>query len=151
CALPICDAVVWADPFCAQVAPAGDVDFVEIVVEEGPAYVIANVDPLATQGCALALFDPYLELLEGDGATLVTANADYDGACPRLVVADLDPGSYCLRGSESPYSIGQRAEFPYALRVDIDWCGNGIWGPLEECDDGNTTDLDGCSATCDKE
>lgn len=145
------DAVVWADPFYAQVAPAGDVDFVEIVVEEGPAYVIANVDPLATQGCALALFDPYLELLEGDGATLVTANDDYDGVCPRLVVEDLDPGSYFLRVSESPYSIGQRAEFPYALRVDIDWCGNGIWGPLEECDDGNTTDLDGCSATCDKE
>ncbi len=145
------DAAGWAAPFYAEVSPAGDVDLVEIVIAEGPASVIANVDSLATEGCSLALFDPYLELLEDDGETLVMANDDYDGYCPRLVAKDLDPGSYYLRVSESPYSVGQRAEFPYGLRVDIDWCGNGIWGPLEECDDGNTADLDGCSASCDTE
>lgn len=145
------DATVWAAPFYGEVAPAADVDFVEIAIEEGPASVIANIQPLATQGCSLALFDPYLELLEGDGETLVMVNDDYDGVCSRLVAEDLDPGSYYLRVSESPYSVGERSEFPYRLLVDIDWCGNGIWGALEECDDGNTTDLDGCSATCDKE
>src|SRR6478736_7897287 len=27
-------------------------------------------------------------------------------------------------------------------------CGNGIREPGEQCDDGNTTNLDGCDATC---
>jgi cysteine-rich repeat protein len=30
-------------------------------------------------------------------------------------------------------------------------CGNGVTGPGEECDDGNTIDGDGCSAECTKE
>jgi cysteine-rich repeat protein len=30
-------------------------------------------------------------------------------------------------------------------------CGNGVTGPGEECDDGNTADGDGCSAECTKE
>ena len=35
-------------------------------------------------------------------------------------------------------------------RVDhlLDPCGNGILSPAEQCDDGNTTSGDGCSATC---
>jgi len=30
-------------------------------------------------------------------------------------------------------------------------CGDGILDPLEECDDGNNVDEDGCSATCEDE
>lgn len=30
-------------------------------------------------------------------------------------------------------------------------CGDGILGPNEQCDDGNTKDGDGCSANCEKE
>jgi cysteine-rich repeat protein len=30
----------------------------------------------------------------------------------------------------------------------IDVCGDGVHGPLEQCDDGNTVNGDGCSATC---
>ena len=30
----------------------------------------------------------------------------------------------------------------------IDSCGNGMLSPAEQCDDGNTTSGDGCSATC---
>lgn len=145
------DAAVWAAPFYAEISPTGDADFVEIAIDEGPASVIANIEPLALEGCSLALFDPYLELYEEDGETVVIANDDYDGVCPRLVAEELDAGSYYLRVSESPYSVGSRSEFPYGLRVNIDWCGNGTWGPLEECDDGNTADLDGCSATCETE
>ncbi|MEY3015633.1 MAG: hypothetical protein RIT45_4368 [Pseudomonadota bacterium] len=33
-------------------------------------------------------------------------------------------------------------------RTLADTCGNGIVEPSEECDDGNNTDGDGCSATC---
>lgn len=145
------DATVWSEPFYAEVSPAGDADFIEITIDEGPASVIANIDSLAAEGCSLALFDPYVELLEEDGETVVGANDDYDGVCSKLVAEGLDAGSYYLRVAESPYSVGVRSEFPYRLRVNLDWCGNGTWGPLEECDDGNTTDLDGCSASCDTE
>ena len=37
---------------------------------------------------------------------------------------------------------GLRLALPYSL------CGNNIQEPGETCDDGNTTSLDGCSATC---
>lgn len=144
-------ASVWVEPFYAEVSPAGDVDFIEITVEEGPASVIANIDTLAAEGCSLALFDPYIELIDADGETVIHANDDYDGVCSKLVAEGLDAGAYYLRVSESPYSVALRSEFPYQLRVNIDWCGNGTWGPLEECDDGNTDDLDGCSATCEEE
>ena len=30
----------------------------------------------------------------------------------------------------------------------LDRCGNGVLSPAEQCDDGNTTSGDGCSATC---
>lgn len=37
----------------------------------------------------------------------------------------------------------------YALHIDIDaTCGNGVFEGTEDCDDGNTDDDDGCSATC---
>jgi len=145
------DATAWSAPFYAEVSPAGDVDTIEISIAEGPGSVIANIDSLASQGCSLALFDPYVELLDADGESVLVANDDHDGVCSRLVAEDLDAGSYYLRVSESPYSVGVRSEFPYQLRVNIDWCGNGTWGPLEECDDGNLEDLDGCSATCENE
>jgi len=145
------DATPWSSPFYSEVSPAGDVDTVAVNIEEGPGSIIANIDSLVVEGCPLGLFDPQIELLEADGESVLGANDDYDGVCSRLVVEDLDAGSYYLRVSESPYSSALRADFPYRLRVDIDWCGNGVWGPLEECDDGNTDDLDGCSATCDEE
>lgn len=142
------EATAWIAPFYGEVSPAGDADFVEITIDEAPGSVIANIESLATEGCSLALVDPYVALLDADGETLIAENDDYDGVCPRLVAEGLDAGSYYLRVSESPYSVGVRAEFPYRMRVNIDWCGNGTWGPLEECDDGNTADLDGCDATC---
>jgi hypothetical protein len=44
------------------------------------------------------------------------------------------------------------AEGTGILSVNCDsqdgWCGNGIIDPGEQCDDGNTADCDGCSATC---
>jgi cysteine-rich repeat protein len=33
----------------------------------------------------------------------------------------------------------------------FDTCGNGVLSPAEQCDDGNTTTGDGCSATCRRE
>lgn len=145
------DATPWSDPFYAEVSPAGDVDTVAVSIEEGPGSIIANIDSLVVEGCPLALFDPQIELLDADGESVLGANDDYDGVCSKLVAEDLDAGSYYLRVSESPYSVAPRADFPYQLRVNIDWCGNGTWGPLEECDDGNVEDLDGCSASCEAE
>jgi cysteine-rich repeat protein len=56
-------------------------------------------------------------------------------------------------GSLSDAGIGEDF-FPGVFQftpVDVGSCGDGIVDPGEQCDDGNTLDGDGCSATCDTE
>lgn len=146
------NADAWVSPFYGRITPQGDEDLVEISVDDGPAYVIANVDDtLVFSGCGLETIDPYLWLLDSDGSSVLEKNDDYNGTCPRVIAEDLAAGTYYLKVAESPNSVGQRSDFPYRLRVTIDWCGNDWRGPLEECDDGNTDNGDGCDDACQNE
>lgn len=43
---------------------------------------------------------------------------------------------------------GQICAAAQAVCVDMNGCGDGIMGGLEVCDDGNTSNKDGCSANC---
>lgn len=137
--------------FYGEISPQGDVDVVAIEITDDASYVVLNTYTLAAGGCGLELFDPFLELLDSDGTTVVAENDDYNGTCARVIAEDIDAGTYYVRVSESPNSIGLRSEFPYWLGVTIDFCGNGVWGPLEECDDGNAENGDGCSGRCETE
>jgi cysteine-rich repeat protein len=151
------DGPFWPDPYPVEgpyygrISPADDVDFVSVNVPEDDAYVIISTYSLAAGSCEAGMHDPYLTLLAPDRATEVASNDDYDGTCSRLVAEHLDAGEYVVGVSTSPNSIAPRKEFPYELAVTVDWCGNGVWGPLEECDDGNTESDDGCSDSCRKE
>lgn len=140
--------VIGDEPYFGLIEPAGDVDRVVVEVPEDSAYAIINVYSLVAGGCEAAQFDPELTLLSADLATEIARNDDHNGSCPRLVSDALAAGLYVVEVRESVDSVAQRHEFPYELAVTVDWCGNGEWGPREECDDGNTESGDGCSSTC---
>ena len=88
--------------------------------------------------------------LRTDSGTALASNDDRDGAtdfCSSLVYG-LMPGQTVYAhvldlGDNSPISAYVlEAEFRSVV------CGDGAVGPAEQCDDGNTTDGDGCSAQC---
>jgi fibro-slime domain-containing protein len=112
----------------------------------------------------------------GDGCTgICTVEAGYvcpasGGACTRAWVCGngmIDPGEACDDGN----TVGGDGCLGNCTTVEAGWtcpkgangtggpctkvpanvCGNGILGPGEECDDGNTVSDDGCSATCSAE
>jgi len=145
------EANAYEAPFYGEISPQGDIDVVAIEVVDDGSYVIANTFTLVSGGCTFESFDPFLQLLDVDGTTPLAENDDDDGTCSRIVFEGLDIGTYYLAVRESSNSVGVRSEFPYRLGVTIDSCGNGSRGPLEECDDGNTDDSDGCSSSCQTE
>jgi uncharacterized repeat protein (TIGR01451 family) len=50
--------------------------------------------------------------------------------------------------SADPDGAGPAPEVTAVVEVEIGECGDGIIGDLEECDDANTADGDGCSSSC---
>ncbi len=91
------------------------------------------------------------------------AGISCDGACASQSTSFLDGTSVTLTAVADPFSTfagwsgactgaGLTCTFtvsgPSAVVARFITCGNGILGPTEGCDDGNTTSGDGCDATC---
>lgn len=151
------DGVIVGPPaavtFSGAVSPAGDRDFYRVDVSAG-AILIAETGAPSAGTCAGANTILRLTSITGDPIGL-----DDDGgvdACSRMSGIDtaalrLAPGSYLLSVGES----GDDAEVPaYELTVELRpllACGNGLLEVPEACDDANTTDGDGCTASCELE
>ncbi len=73
----------------------------------------------------------------------VAAFGDLDGDG----IADLLVGA----GGDDDGASGAGAVYVISLDGSAAVCGDGALDPAEQCDDGNTTPLDGCSATCEVE
>lgn len=136
------------DPFVGEISPAGDVDYVEVTIANGPASLV--VEAYDVDGsCAAMTADSYLEIWDADGTVLLAADDDSgEGFCAKVAVGGLDAGKYLVRVSASPFDAG--ATFPYFLTasVQLDLCGDGVKTVAEQCDDANLTNGDGCSSTC---
>jgi cysteine-rich repeat protein len=84
---------------------------------------------------------------DGDGRVVLSEAVEAivvalgQGATTDCPAADLD-GDGSVSIAEILLAVGD------LLRPDSSCCGDGQAQPLEECDDGNTFDGDGCSATC---
>lgn len=76
----------------------------------------------------------------GDGTSCGTANICIDKACVLSTCGD----------GYVDASAGESCEPPNTATCDADCqtCGDGIRGADEQCDDGNTTNLDGCDGAC---
>ena len=96
--------------------------------------------------CASNLLDSYLTAYDSNGFPILSADGGGPGKCALVSVPGLTPGDYYVEvreGSSVP-------PFGYALKIDVKLviCGDGVIGPGEQCDDGNTVNGDGCSSTC---
>ncbi|MFQ5666965.1 MAG: PQQ-dependent sugar dehydrogenase [Candidatus Binatia bacterium] len=88
------------------------------------------------------------------GRSCVSRNRTLDGRAARV-------SAHCPRGTVARLACAARqailaAGLPYDLLASTGFahlchtatCGNGSLEPGEQCDDGNVTNADGCSATC---
>lgn len=130
-----------------SVSPADDVDYYRITV---PAN--GNVRAETSDGAGGCNFDTVVTLYRPDGTTEVSSNDDSgEGFCSLLDPAvdadltDLAAGDYYLAVEAVGTATGA---YTLTVAVGAAGCGNGFVEGTEQCDDGNTTEGDGCTATC---
>jgi len=106
----------------------------------------------------------------GEGDDPATPGADFNPIPNSVVIApnevvtdfyvitlddlDFEPTeSFVIRIQDvsNPHVIGQRSAVGFIVDNDQPICGNGTVEEPEQCDDGNTIDGDGCSASCEIE
>lgn len=89
------------------------------------------------------------DLLEpAQGSTWNVAFSSAEFGNESFTTPVLAAGSYAVLVSTWSFS-GAVASYTLRLRAHAPaGCGNGLLGPGEECDDGNSVSGDGCSATC---
>lgn len=138
----------YVAPWFGAIASEGDVDVIKIVVASSPSTLTASIGDF-DGGCQAGALDSYLEILDKNGATLLTTDDDGGvGTCSSAQATNLTPGTYYVRVSASPKAT--LATFAYKLSVALttDLCGDGVVTGGEQCDDGNLAAGDGCGATC---
>ncbi len=155
---PAAAVIITSTPadMLGQIAPIGDEDWYVVDIPQG--YHLEAF--LSVGGSGICSADPRgrLELFDPDGTTLRASDAGsgFDGNCGRIApdtypgaTTDLPAGRYYLRVRE----LGDDALVPnyiLSIRVIAPGCGNGVRdsGLLEQCDDGNRRDGDGCTIDC---
>ncbi|MCC6996825.1 MAG: DUF4215 domain-containing protein [Deltaproteobacteria bacterium] len=131
--------------------PAADEDFWKFHLDARSDVLIETFDEMGPGKCAT--MDTVIELRGMDGTTIITSDDDGGvGACSLIdpatntLARGLARGDYYVR--VRLYSTTSTAA-AYHLRVRVvAQCGNNVRESTEMCDDGNTTDGDGCQSTC---
>ncbi|MBK8012376.1 MAG: DUF4215 domain-containing protein [Deltaproteobacteria bacterium] len=140
---------LWA----GALEPAGDADVYAIDIAEGD-HLLAYVTIDSFDTCP---GEPHasLTLLDTDGQTVLARNDDGgpNGRCGRIA-PDTTEAAYSMPGGRYYLVVreveGDAEARAYFLHVQVvaPGCGNAIIDEAETCDDGNTTNGDGCDATC---
>jgi cysteine-rich repeat protein len=142
-------ADTYSAGFAAEISPEGDEDFVEVTLTTTPSSIRARSLDFWDE-CERGDLDSLVQIIDTDGTTVLESDDDGGiGTCSDAIATGLDAGTYYVRVAAAP--LGTTPVFPYRLDVVVEPCGNGLLGPGEECDDGDTTGGDGCSATCQNE
>ncbi|WP_437825232.1 pre-peptidase C-terminal domain-containing protein [Sorangium sp. So ce1153] len=141
-------ANTYAAPFFAAIDPRADQDLVRVTVPSGPTVLIAETTDVTSDDCLNNRLDSVIEILDDSGATIVRRDRGETGLCARAVAPSLAAGDYYVRVTAATGAA--RTTFPYRLDVTLveEACGDGNLTEGEQCDDGNTDALDGCSPTC---
>ena len=132
----------------AALVPGTDRDFFKITLARTTAL---HVETYGVAGPGTCGGDTYLELLSSTGTTILSDDEDGFGNCSKIdplvdtAVQALAAGTYYVK--VRPF--GSAAIEGYGLDVRAAWsCGDGTVAGLEQCDDGNAIETDGCSSTC---
>lgn len=143
-----------ADGAFGAIGPAGDVDWYTVdVVQAGSSIRAVVSDGLG--GCPPG-FDSLLVLYDPFGSSIASDDESGAASCSLIdPVAQpgakgLPSGTYALAVSQASGAVAQPW---YVLEVVVHppGCGDAVLGAGEQCDDGNETDGDGCSASCQAE
>lgn len=128
------------------IATSGDLDWYRVVVPAGGSVLAQTSDGMG--GCAT---DTLLGLYTDTGVLLGEDDDDGSGDCSAIdpvrdgFARNLAAGTYYVRVSGA---AGDTGSYTLIVLVRAAGCGNGIVESGEQCEDGNTASLDGCSATC---
>lgn len=139
-------------PANGEIGVPGDADFYSVVVTEG-----GNVRAETSDGAGGCDTDTFISLLAADGTTVLATNDEGGfGSCslidPQAVPAarNLAAGTYYVVVEH--YDVDEVGTYTLNVLVGAAACGNRIRESRaavpEQCDDGNATAGDGCSATC---
>lgn len=134
----------------ANVNPATDLEVVQVTAS-AESYLAVETLTSTAGTCAS---DTFLTLYSSTGTTTIGVD-DADGVSSCSAIrpsvdswARLPAGNYWLVAEED----GQNATISNLVMnvqlLPVNQCGNGVAETGEGCDDGNTTNGDGCSATC---
>jgi len=144
-----------ADGFLGAISPLGDLDYYSFdVVTPGSSVFVQVTDGL--NGCPSG-FDSRLTLFNPANALLSSVDDGGIAKCSLLspattpTAANMAPGKYRVRVE---YNGNTAAVASYVVKIQVvsPICGDGvIQTGTEQCDDGNSTANDGCSATCQAE
>lgn len=131
--------------FTGSIYPQGDVDVYEVdVINAGSEMTVTISDGMG--GCPAGL--SVAVRVDGPNGLLGSDS----GSCPQLSpfanpdMANLPAGKHYVQIESASFSIEDFYVVDIALQAPF--CGNGATQGVEQCDDGNNTPGDGCSATC---
>lgn len=134
------------------ITPTTDVDIFSITIPQGKSATLTaeTLDGFLGTTCASGDVDT-LVTVRDSAASVLNSNDDKAAGnkCSLITVSGLLPGEYYIEVMKSP-SAGASSTFDYTLSIGLQLftCGNGIKESIEQCDDGNQTNNDGCSANC---
>ena len=101
-------------------------------------------------------FSPTVHLFGPAHNVLATGDNSSSTSCSAITpqnesgAANLPVGTYYI-GVSSSDGTSTQSNYVVKIHVAAPGCGDGVLQPGEQCDDGNTTSGDGCSATCQAE
>lgn len=111
-------ADVYTAPWLAEIAPAGDVDWVSVNVPGPSSTLYIVIGDNGTGTCMSGQLDSYIELLDETGATVLASDEDSGlGYCSSLSVSDLAGGTYYVKVRAA--DIVPDATFFYRMNVTI--------------------------------
>lgn len=141
----------------AFISPVGDEDYFVFTVPAGQTYDISvSTGPgiLGTACDASGIsgpgIDSNIELLDAMGAVIEENDDTSTNYCSALQATGLTAGTYYIHVEASSFAGMANTTFDYDLTVNLVpvGCPNGFVDAGEACDDNNSMNGDGCSATC---
>ena len=146
----LANALGGADGFAGAISPVGDLDYFSFEVSVPGSSVTIVVDDGAGKCPG---FDSKITLFNPAAQAIATDDDGGDAPCsairPAVYAAakNLPVGTYKVRVQEAN-GLALQAAYVVHIKVSAPGCGDGIVDAGEQCDDGNTSSGDGCSATC---
>jgi cysteine-rich repeat protein len=135
-----------------SITPIGNRDFFQVTVQAGESLRAETSAP--TPGTCTTGVDTVLRFWNADRTTELTSDDEGGvGSCSLLdpaasaALRGLAAGTYWV-SVEDRGNNGTIAGYTLSITLRAPGCGSGVLDAGEQCDDGNTTPNDGCSATC---